>query len=126
MLSNSFSVIILCALAGFVIVWLVFTPQDRTKTKINGGSEGEPSSQNKHKPDSEPGRSYANNSSRPSWCDILLLDPDATDADIRKSYARLMKGLHPDVAGFDAGTSARCARVQSAYEEAQLHVRQRV
>lgn len=51
------------------------------------------------------------------WMQILGVDRTAGQKDIRSAYVRLMKGLHPDIAGQNAYTSERCAMVQEAYEK---------
>jgi hypothetical protein len=119
----------LCAGAGFLIVWLVFPSKN---AKIVSAREGEGAaagaSSSKPPPEDEPEFEEAydeppraqptDGSYRPRWCDILLLEPDASPAAIRKAYARLMKGLHPDVAGADEHTSRQCSLVQEAYQQA--------
>jgi hypothetical protein len=129
MSTNVQTVVALCAGAGFLIVWLVF-PTKRSKTSFD--AEDTPSSAgSEDKPEFESAQEEAPRSqstysaSRPRWCDILLLEPEASPAAIRKAYARLMKGLHPDVTGGDEHTSRQCALVQAAYLEAMQDCRAR-
>lgn len=115
MLSGT-ELVVLCGLAGFLIVWLATPTRPATSEKTKDdtadfASGSEDSSDRKQSKDV-----------RPQWCDVLLLDPNATEADIRKAYARLMKGLHPDVAPPGPRTNAQCAMVQRAYEEAKCHI----
>lgn len=126
----------LCAGAGFLIVWLVF-PSKNAKIASAGEAEGASAraSSSEPPPDEEPEYQQAHEEPpkaestysgyRPRWCDILLLEPDASPAAIRKAYARLMKGLHPDVAGADEHTSRQCALVQEAYQQAMQDRRAR-
>lgn len=123
MTPNIQGIVALCAGAGFLIVWLVL-PAKETRTSFNGDEaasnslppEDEPKAESAQE---EPSKDQSTDSgSRPRWCDILLLEPDASPASIRKAYARLMKGLHPDVAATDANTVRRCALVQEAYRQA--------
>jgi hypothetical protein len=119
----------LCAGAGFLIVWLVF-PSKNAKMMSDGEGKGFAAGASSSEPpaDEEPEFDQAyeeppktqstDNSYRPRWCDILLLEPDASPTAIRKAYARLMKGLHPDVAGTDEHTSRQCSLVQQAYQQA--------
>lgn len=114
MTPNIQAIVALCAGAGFLIVWLVFPTR---KSPISFTTEETTSSS--LPPEDEQSQSQSDYSgSRPRWCDILLLEPDASPAAIRKAYARLMKGLHPDVSGADAVTSHQCALVQEAYRQA--------
>jgi hypothetical protein len=120
-------IVALCAGAGFLIVWLVF-PSKKTQASFqsndqqSAGSSSSPPPEDEPEPESayeEPPEAQSTGSrSRPRWCDILLLEPDATPDAIRKAYARLMKGLHPDIAGADEHTTRQCALVQDAYRQA--------
>jgi hypothetical protein len=116
-------VVAICAVAGFLIVWLVF-PTKRAADSVDSerSASNSPPPQNDQESQFESNRHREsepiNSSSRPRWCDILLVEPDASPASIRKAYARLMKGLHPDLAGPDANTSRQCALVQEAYQQA--------
>lgn len=128
MTSSIQGIVALCAGAGFLIVWLVFPSKRAESFQINGEqdastdrshsppSEDEPEAEHVHE---EPPKEQSTDSDyRPRWCDILLLEPDAKPAAIRKAYARLMKGLHPDVAGADEYTSRQCVLVKEAYHQA--------
>ncbi len=55
----------------------------------------------------------------PHWSRVLGIPRDAGAGDIRKAYAKVMRGLHPDVAVQDATTSQRCTDARIAYEEAK-------
>src|SRR3954462_11050912 len=115
MTANVPAVVALCAGAGFLVVWIVF-PGKRTATSSNPG-EGANTTDNSSADarQDEPQRQSTDSGVRPRWCDILLLEPDASPAAIRKAYARLMKGLHPDSNGGDENTTRQCALVQNAY-----------
>lgn len=124
MTSNVQAVMALCAISGFVIVWLVL-PTNRTKTPFaNDTTFGDSSSSSEGDAESgcqkeEPSNAQSTYSGqRPRWCDILHLEPDASPSAVRKAYARLMKGLHPDIAGGDEYTTRQCALVQEAYRQA--------
>jgi hypothetical protein len=125
MSSSGQAVVALCAAAGFLIVWLVL-PAKGARTSPRAHDTASPrNSSSRPKDEPEPkgatedlsGHS-TNLGGRPRWCDILLLEPDASPDAIRKAYARLMKGLHPDVAGADEYTTQQCALVQDAYRQA--------
>ena len=47
---------------------------------------------------------------------LLGLDRNATDADIRRTFRRLAKELHPDVGPGDKASLERFKKVSSAYE----------
>lgn len=127
LISSFQTTVLFCAGAGFVIVWLVFPSKD---AKTPFASDDPTSAENSHSPppigEKESGRKSEEapkskatyGSQRPRWCDILLLEPDASPAAIRKAYARLMKGLHPDLADADYNTSRQCTLVQEAYQQA--------
>lgn len=130
--------VLLCAAAGFVIVWLSWpskAPAGASFRETADHSGGAFADGNSSKPEEDAGPEpeqeesdrprSAHAAPRPRWCDILLLEPDAKPAAIRKAYARLMKGLHPDVAGANEYTSAQCAIVQEAYRQAMEHSRTR-
>jgi hypothetical protein len=121
--SNVQAIAALCAGAGFVIVWLVF-PSNGSR-KSSGAEEATISAESSEDEpefgsaeEEAPKSQFTNSGSRPRWCDILLLEPDASPSAIRKAYARLMKGLHPDVSGADEHTSRQCAIVHEAYQQA--------
>jgi hypothetical protein len=65
--------------------------------------------------------------SGPHWSQVLGVPRSAGEREIRSAYARVMRGLHPDVAPQDATTSQRCAEAQAAYrrgrEDAKAHGR---
>jgi hypothetical protein len=126
----------LCAGAGFLIVWLVFPSKNARVASAREGEGASPgASSSEPPPEDEPHFEQADEGSqkeestyrgyRPRWCDILLLEPDASPAAVRKAYARLMKGLHPDVAGADQHTTRQCALVQEAYQQAMQDRRAR-
>lgn len=126
-MSLSPAVVSLCAAGGFLIVWLVFPAKgNASRFSADQGASATGSSSPPPEDDPEPqsaredppGPKTAYSSSRPRWCDILLLEPDASPVAIRKAYARLMRGLHPDVASADQNTSRQCALVQEAYRQA--------
>lgn len=129
--SNVQAVVALCAAVGFLIVWLVF-PSKASKRSLDAEDATSPSGGPGDEPEFEsarqesPERQSTYSGSRPRWCDVLLLEPDASPAAIRKAYTRLMKGLHPDVAGADEHTSHQCALVQEAYQQAMQNCRARV
>ena len=121
------AVVALCAGAGFLIVWLVFPAKGATASFTTDDSTSADSSRSQPPEDEEetewtreesPKAQPTYGSLRPRWCDILLVEPDATPAAIRKAYARLMKGLHPDLAGADENTSRQCTLVKEAYHQA--------
>ena len=131
MSANLPAVVALSAGVGFIIVWLVFPVGrkagsfKRNEAASTDGSSSSPPPEDEPEPEwtqEEPSTSQSTYSGvRPRWCDVLLLEPNASPAAIRKAYARLMKGLHPDVAGADENTTRQCALVQEAYREAMQH-----
>lgn len=103
-----------CGIFGFVAVWR-FAPSRPATAKASTSKDWSPP------PAAE------EHHTRPSWCDILLVEPNAGQAEIRRSYVRLMKSIHPDSSGLDAAASLRCSKVKDAYEratsDAQVHGR---
>ncbi len=94
-----------CGIFGFVAVWR-WAPSGAATARTST------SNQKTARPAADEPQS------RPTWCDILLLEPDAGQAEIRRAYVRLMKGLHPDSSEMDAATSVRCSKVKDAYDRA--------
>jgi DnaJ-domain-containing protein 1 len=115
------ALVALCAGAGFLIVWLVFPTKSSSigdRISQSDSSSGEDDSEPESEEDAAPEVHSTYSGQRPRWCDILHLDPDASPSAIRKAYARLMKGLHPDIAGADEHTTRQCALIQEAYRQA--------
>ena len=129
MTPNFQTIVGFCAASGFLIVWLAFPSQktekssnDNEKPFRGSGSNSPPPEEDEPDPTKqreEPPKARSTYSGhRPRWCDILHLEPNASPIAIRKAYARLMKGLHPDATDADEHTNAQCALVQEAYKEA--------
>lgn len=55
----------------------------------------------------------------PHWSKVLGIPKTAGVAEIRKAYARTMRGLHPDVAEQNALTSQLCTDARVAYDQAR-------
>jgi hypothetical protein len=55
----------------------------------------------------------------PHWSRVLGIPRTAGVAEIRKAYARTMRGLHPDVVAQTALTSQRCTEARIAYDQAR-------
>lgn len=61
-------------------------------------------------------KTYGKEERRSDALEILDLDDDATDAEIKSSYRRLAKLYHPDTNMGDAETAIKFQQVKAAYE----------
>lgn len=103
-----------CAIVGFIVVWVSMdSPKKQKADKTKQAKDDQP-----EPPFQRDDQSFR--ASPPTWCDILLVEPDAGLGEIRKAFARVMKSIHPDTSTHDAATTARCLKVKKAYEAARL------
>jgi len=128
--------IIGCAVVGFGLVWMYFPSPASPQTDEHAHDDGRDGQASQREQDrangyerkteefsgqnDKPRNDSAPHNPHPSWCDILLVERHAGQAEIRRAFARVMKSIHPDTATHDAETSARCLKVKHAYEQAKL------